>query len=258
MRHMTVLLLVLAIISAGCGDDGDEVSESTTTSIVTTTAGFEPEASTPTVTTPDGVLVIESGWYALDADTPYSSNPAKTPVLEFSLPGPAVEGSVWWAADSTACPPHLGSLILRRQRELSPGSGRMFIVTTSGVSVAGAVDAVTNENVIVEPTIGDTRIDGLSGSVVAGVLGDVGEGIDLGETLLPYHLVVEDTLDPPDGGPLKPGNTVEIHIADTGTGVLTVVLDTDPADMDAFRPDALAVADTIEIVATDQTGNEEC
>ena len=78
----------------------------------------------------------------------------------------------------------------------------------------------------------------------------------VGETLLAYHTVVEDVLDP---GTVNPGDDAEIHVADTNTGGVSFVLIAEPDGMmEAFRSKALALADTFEIVATGETTDEEC
>ena len=77
--------------------------------------------------------------------------------------------------------------------------------------------------------------------------------------VLPYHTVVEDVLDPSDGGPLLPGNSVEITVVPTSDGVLTVLLVAEDAlSMEPLAVDSYSIAETIEILPGPENEEPSC
>lgn len=188
----------------------------------------------------DGVLHVQTPRYigpttiGLDAGVNYSTSPTRVPLVLLTPPA-----SGWTARDSIACGDALGSLWLRSD------DGWMFVVPTLALTVDDAVEQLLNNDRLTDATVADTSFGPWAGSSVAATFVDLPDRILRG--LLPYHTVTEDV---PDVGSMPSAGRVEVHVVATRSGVLSIVLLADESAVDDLRMDALALAATIEVIAT--------
>jgi hypothetical protein len=153
----------------------------------------------------------------------------------------------WLGRDVVSCV-EPGSL-----RLLNPGLGAILLLAlySPNLTVGGAMDSLAGgpfaSTEIAASVVGDRSGQRLRGTVNATVV-EV-------DRLMPHIDLTEDVIDRALAGRNK---SVEIHVLEEGSGVLTVAVLTDSPGSDDSRSEVMALVENIEVVLIGESSDSQC